>query len=125
MQNDSRGLNALGAAGGLRIRLRRQQHRHRADAAVQFNLYAGAAGGPGIAFTSGGTIATEAGTSPVNLASGDPIQVTLAYDGSNLVETLRDLTTSSTYSQTFRGVNLAAFTGGNSAYVGFSGGTGL
>ncbi len=64
-------------------------------------------------------------TGNVDLASGDPIQVSLVYDGSNyLVESLKDLTTSSTYSTTYTVGSLATVTGGSMAYVGFTGATG-
>ena len=94
------------------------------SAAVQLNIYTGDPGGVGSAFTSGGTLSAYTSTSPVNLASGDPIHVMLSYDGSNLVENLIDQTTSQTYSKTYAGVNLPAATGGTSAYVGFTGATG-
>jgi autotransporter-associated beta strand protein len=94
------------------------------SAAIQFNIYSGDPGGVGSAFTTGGTLSAYTSTSPVNLAGGDPIQVTLSYDGSNLVENLTDQTTSQTYSKTYAGVNLPAATGGTSAYVGFTGATG-
>ena len=94
------------------------------SAAVQLNIYSGDPGGVGSAFTTGGTLSAYASTSPVNLASGDPIQVTLSYDGSNLVENLVDQTNAQKYSTTYAGVNLAAATGGTSAYVGFTGATG-
>ncbi len=94
------------------------------SAAVQLNIYSGDPGGVGSAFTTGGTLSAYTSTGPVNLASGDPIQVMLSYDGSNLVENLLDQTTSQTYSRTYAGVNLPAATGGTSAYVGFTGATG-
>ena len=78
----------------------------------------------GSAFTTGGTLNAYTSTSPVNLASGDPIQVTLGYNGSNLVENLVNQTTGQKYSTTYSGVNLAAATAGTSAYVGFTGATG-
>jgi autotransporter-associated beta strand protein len=94
------------------------------SAALQLNIYTGDPGGVGSAFTNGGTLSAYTSTGPVNLASGDPIQVMLSYDGSNLVENLVDQTTVQTYSTTYSGVNLAALTGGTSAYVGFTGATG-
>jgi autotransporter-associated beta strand protein len=94
------------------------------SAALQLNIYSGDPGGVGSAFTTGGTLSAYTSTSPVNLASSDPIQVMLTYDGSNLVESLLDQTTSQTYSRIYSGVNLPAATGGTSAYVGFTGATG-
>ena len=94
------------------------------SAAIQLNIFSGDPGGVGSAFTTGGTLSAYTNTSPVNLAGGDPIQVTLSYDGSNLAENLVDETTGQKYSTTYAGVNLAAATGGTSAYVGFTGATG-
>jgi autotransporter-associated beta strand protein len=94
------------------------------SAAIQLNIYPGDPGGIGSAFTTGGTLSAYTSTSPVNLASGDPIQVMLSYDGSNLVENLTDQTNGQKYSKTYTGVNLTAATGGTSAYVGFTGATG-
>ena len=58
------------------------------------------------------------------LGSGDPIQVNLAYDGSTLSEQLTDLTTGGTWRNDYSGIDLAAATGGATAYVGFTGGDG-
>ena len=63
---------------------------------MELNIYSGANGGVGTTFVTAGTAGTQTPTSPVNLASGDPIQVTLSYSGSNFTETLNDLSTSST-----------------------------
>jgi len=56
------------------------------------NIYSGASGGIGSEYVTGGTIGANVATGSVSLTSGDPIQVTLAYSGSNLTETLDDLT---------------------------------
>ena len=58
------------------------------------------------------------------LGSGDPIEVNLAYDGSTLTEQLTDLSTGATWSTSYTSVDLAAITGGSTAYLGFTGGTG-
>ena len=119
LQNAAAGPSALGGAGGSL-----GYSGITPSAAVQFNLYTGAAGGMGSAFGTGGVVATETSTSPVSLGSGDPIQVTLAYNGSsNLVETLSDTTNGATYSTAYN-VNLASIVGGGSAYIGFTGATG-
>ena len=49
---------------------------------------------------------------------------TLNYTGTSLVEMLKDLPTSGTWSMTYTNVNLPAVTGGSTAYIGFGGGTG-
>ena len=56
-------------------------------------------------------------------ASGDPIQVSLIYSDSHLTETLKDLTTSATFSTSYT-TNLASVLGSGTAFVGFTGGAG-
>jgi hypothetical protein len=51
-------------------------------------------------------------------------QVTLSYSGTTLTETIKDLTTNATVTETYNNLNIAQFVGGNTAYVGFTGGTG-
>jgi len=62
-------------------------------------------------------------TGGVALAGGDPIQINLSYDGATLTETLRDLSSTATFTTSYA-VNIAAFTGSDTAFVGFTGGTG-
>jgi hypothetical protein len=62
--------------------------------------------------------------SGVNLLSGDPFDAHLTYSGTTLNLTLTDLTTLATYSHAFT-VDIPATVGGNTAYVGFTGGTGM
>lgn len=60
-------------------------------------------------------------TSPVDLRSGHPINVTLVYNGTTLAETLTDTLTSSTFSQTYLlSPNLSAMIGSSTAYVGLT-----
>jgi Legume lectin domain/Chitobiase/beta-hexosaminidase C-terminal domain len=59
----------------------------------------------------------------VLLASGDPIQAQIIYDGTTLTLTLTDQTTGKTFTQSFN-VNIPQVVGGNTAYAGFTGGTG-
>jgi len=47
----------------------------------------------------------------------------MSYDGSNLVMTITDTTTNGTFTQSWP-INIAATVGGNTAFVGFTGGTG-
>lgn len=58
-------------------------------------------------------------TSPVGLLSGDPISVSLSYNGTVLHETLTDELTSATSSFSYL-VNLPQILGGTTAYVGFT-----
>ncbi len=120
LQNASGGTAALALTGGGLGYLGMTP-----SAAVQFNIFGGGGNAIGTAYGSGGNLGTFASSSPVNLTSGDPIQVTLNYDGSNLlVETLMDLSTSAAYSTTYTVGSLAATVSGSSAYVGFTGGDG-
>ena len=59
----------------------------------------------------------------INLHSGDIFLVSLTYDGTNLTETITDTVTSA--SDTFvYPINIPSTVGSNTAYVGFTGGTG-
>src|SRR5262249_48767265 len=51
-------------------------------------------------------------------------QVTLAYSGTTLTETITDQNTSATVTETYNNVNIPGLVGGNTALVGFTGGTG-
>lgn len=95
------------------------------SAAVEFNIYTGGGQpiGTNYAINAVGGYIPSA---PVNLASGNPIQISLAYDpvGQTISETLVDLVTRDTYSNVFPGVDLPGTVGGNLAFVGFTGATG-
>ena len=98
-----------------------------ASAAVQFNLYTGGAVPQPIGTNFAiGTTGTYLDSAPVNLASGNPINVHLTYNPSTqeLTEMLTDTIAGTTYSNTFTGVDLASAIGSNAGYVGFTGGTG-
>ncbi len=60
----------------------------------------------------------------INLHDGDFIEAHITYDGANLTLSLTDAETLGTWSQTFA-VNIPATVGANTAYVGFTGGSGL
>ena len=59
----------------------------------------------------------------INISSGDPINVAMNYNGSTLNVTETDLFTNATASQSYS-VNIPGIVGGQSAYVGFTGGEG-
>jgi hypothetical protein len=66
----------------------------------------------------------------INFAAGaqDPngthtYQATLSYQGTTLSETITDLTTGASFSRTYANVDLPTSVGGNTAFVGFGGGT--
>ncbi len=62
-------------------------------------------------------------SSGIQLGSGDAIQAQIVYDGTNLTLNLLDLVTKDKFTMT-QAINIAQVVGGNTAYVGFTGGTG-
>src|SRR5262249_352504 len=128
IQNDPRGLAALGAGGGgggyAGI-----TH----SIAIKFDLWTNNTHVPTTGLFINGQSPSTSDQSPsgsqdvtvtgLSFASGHPIQVTLFYDGTTLDETLIDLTTNATFTHTYA-LNLAQVIGGPQAYVGFTGGTG-
>ncbi len=72
-------------------------------------------------YATNGTVATSSSTLPLDLGRGNPIAVTLTYNGSVLTEHLLDLNTGKTFDASYS-VNLAAAVGNsNSAFIGFTG----
>jgi FtsP/CotA-like multicopper oxidase with cupredoxin domain len=67
--------------------------------------------------------ATNLTPSGVVLSNGDVLHAHIAYDGANLALTISDATTKATATQSYA-VNIPAAVGANTAYVGFTGGTG-
>jgi hypothetical protein len=61
--------------------------------------------------------------SGIELNSDDGIAAQLTYDGTTLTLNLHDLVTNDTFT-TSQAINIAQIVGGNSAYVGFTGGSG-
>ncbi len=97
--------------------------------AVKFDLYSNAGEGPDSTglYTNGASPTVPAvnmTSSGVNLHSGDIFQVHMSYNGTNLAMTITDISTENTFSQTFQNINIPGTVGGNTAYVGFTGGTG-
>ena len=62
-------------------------------------------------------------SSGVSLHSGDVMSVHMTYDGTTLTMTITDATAGKSFSQSWT-VNIPTTVGGNTAYVGFTGGTG-
>ena len=97
------------------------------SAGVLINSYTGSAGGPGTLYVTNGATGTYLSTSAsANPASGDPILVTLSYNGAtSLSETMTDTLTGQTYTHAYAGANIASAVGGGGlAYIGFTGGDG-
>jgi hypothetical protein len=126
LQNDPRGAGALGTDfaqnGGTGLGYEGISP----SAAVEFNFYGNDPPHvPGTNFATDGSVGSYNPTGDVTLGNGDNIQVVLSYDGNILTETLTDLTNGATYSTSYTGIDLSDIVGSNSAYVGFSAGTGL
>lgn len=93
--------------------------------AVKFDLYTGAGDETGL-YTNGAALDTggvDMTSSGLNLHSGNPLAVTIAYNGTNLTMTIRDTKTNASFSNSWA-INIPATVGGNTAYVGFTGATG-
>ena len=128
IQDDSRGTQAVGQSGTLLGYGGSGTAAISPSSAVEFNLLNAAGVGTSTTnyATNGALTGTTYNTSfAANLGSGDSINVTIHYDGSTLTEKLIDTTThvsSPTYS--YAAGNLSTLLGSNTAYVGFTGGSG-
>jgi hypothetical protein len=97
--------------------------------AVKFDLYNNAGEGVdsiGI-YTNGASPTTptqDMTSSGVNLHSGDVFKVQMTYSGTSLAMTITDAMTGKSFSTTFLNVNIPSLVGGNTAFAGFTGGTG-
>jgi legume-like lectin family protein/ASPM-SPD-2-Hydin domain-containing protein len=94
--------------------------------ALKFDLYDNAGEGQNSTglYTNGASPTTPAVTiTNVDLQSGNPISVQVTYDGTTLAMTLTDTVTGATFSNSWT-INIPTTVGGNTAYVGFTGGTG-
>ena len=76
-------------------------------------------------FTNGANPSHGAGSAAGSLSfqSGDVMSVQMTYNGTTLTMQITDTVTSATYNTSFT-VNIPSAVGGNTAYVGFTGGTG-
>ena len=77
-------------------------------------------------YTNGAAVYTSTGSvnlAPVNLTSGDVMNVQLVYNGTTLTMTLTDTVTNQVFTTSFS-VNIPATVGGNTAYVGFTAASG-
>jgi hypothetical protein len=95
---------------------------------VKFDLYNNAGEGPDSTglYTDGAapTVpAVDLSSTGINLHSGDTMTVNLVYNGTTLTMTITDTVTNASYTTSFT-INIPSTVGGNTAYVGFTGGTG-
>ncbi len=96
--------------------------------AIKFDLYNNAGEGPDSTglYVNGAMPTVPAinlSSTGINLHSGDYFNTNLTYDGTNLTLTLTDAITLTTWSHVWV-INIPATIGSNTAYVGFTGGTG-
>ncbi len=94
--------------------------------AIKFDLFNNDGEGPnstGLYIDGAAPTVPAINLTAINLHSGDYINAALIYNGTTLTLTLTDAVTLATWSQSFA-INIPAIVGGNTAYVGFTGGTG-
>ena len=134
LQDSDTGASALGGAGSSLGYGPDSGHDVAAispSAAIELNLYEAPGATdqgshiPGTNFAENGDFGSYYSTGAVDFwDTGDTVQVVLTYDGSTLTETLTDLVTGATYATSYDNINLAQVLGSDTAYVGFSAGTG-
>jgi hypothetical protein len=133
MQADARGTTALGAGGGAGGYGPGDTTVIGPPAivnsvAIKFDLYTHGSHSPTTGLFTGGQApaqfpAQDVPLTGINLGSGDPIQVTLTYDGTTLSELVTDTVTHALFTHNYS-LNLAQTIGSTTAFVGFTGGTG-
>ncbi|HUE43826.1 MAG TPA: chitobiase/beta-hexosaminidase C-terminal domain-containing protein [Candidatus Sulfotelmatobacter sp.] len=96
--------------------------------AAKFDMYNNAGEGPNSTglYTNGASPTTPATTigGNVSLHSGDILKAHMTYDGTTLTLTLTDTTNTAETFTTSWPVNIPSIVGGNTAFVGFTAGTG-
>jgi len=116
LQNDPRGSAAIGGGGGALA-----LSGITPSAALTFNIF----GASGMSFgTNGANGNPYSPTTPVNLASGNAIAVTVVYANGVMQVNLTDTVTSASYSTNLSVGDLTAVLGGQTAYIGFTGASG-
>jgi Concanavalin A-like lectin/glucanases superfamily/PA14 domain/Bacterial lectin/Bacterial Ig-like domain len=117
LQNSPAGPSALGGGGG-----GLGYAGITPSAGLEFNVYG--PNTPGIALrANGATGGPYSATTPVNVASGDPIGVNLTYDGTTLSLTLTDAVAGVSFSTNYV-ADLPSIVGTNTAYVGITAASG-
>jgi hypothetical protein len=119
--NASNGMGYSGSTGGVGGQIAGLLN----SVAIKFDLYDGSGNTTGL-YTNGADLTiggNDMTSSGVSLHSGNPLNVTLAYNGTSLAMTITDTKTKASYSTSWA-INIPAIVGGSTAYVGFTGGTG-
>ena len=119
LQNSTMGPTALGGGGGdLGF------SGISPSAGLEMDVYTSTTFTPGIAFrVNGVTGGPYSSTAPVSLASGHPINCSVAYDGTTASLTLVDTVAATSFTTNYT-ANLPSLVGRNTAYVGFTGASG-
>jgi hypothetical protein len=122
IQNDTRGVTAIGGGGGSI-----GYSGITPSVALAMNIYNPNTRGINL-LQNGVTPVAGAGAYapilPVDIGNtANPIQVNIIYSGGNVSATFRDLVTSTSFSTNFP-INIPSVIGGNQAYVGFTGADG-
>jgi Legume lectin domain/Chitobiase/beta-hexosaminidase C-terminal domain len=93
--------------------------------AVKFDLYTDTGDETGLLTDGADTtsVNVDMSSSGLSLHSGNPLAVTMVYDGTTLTMTITDTKTNASYTNSWT-INIPATVGGNTAYVGFTAGTG-
>jgi hypothetical protein len=123
LQNAQGGIANVGASGG-----NLGYAKIGNSVAIKFDLYSNAGeGSDSTGLYTNGAVPTvpaiDLSSTGINLHSGDQMTVNLAYNGATLSMNITDIVTSATWSTSWT-IDIPAIVGGNSAYVGFTGGTG-
>jgi hypothetical protein len=126
IQNDPRGAQAIGGAGGsLGVSTGDVPNLTIGGSITpsfefEFNIYSGNAyGGIGVSFDTDGNLGPTVVPGSIVINSGDPISTVITYANGVANVTLTDTATSATYSASTN-VNIPALLGTNLAFVGFT-----
>ena len=124
--NGPTALGALGGALGYGPTTTNGKNGIPNSVAVKFDLYSNAGEGSNSTglYTNGAMPTLPATTiTGVSLHSGDVLSVQMTYDGTTLSMTISDAAKSLSFTTQWT-VNIPSIVGGNTAYIGFTGGTG-
>lgn len=94
---------------------------HSVGFCLEYNSLGGGSSSTG-QYSNGNVGGGSTSTSTVNLFSGHPMAVVLAYNGTSVHQTITDTVTSQSF-EVFRNLNVGSFVGATTAYVGFTAAT--